>query len=88
MVRSAPKERVIEPWGRPILRDASPERVEDARIRAGGDSPQDEADYRDGEMKLRSMLSGDGMNLRSNPGAIAVTGLTVMRGAPGGPVAS
>ncbi len=44
--------------------------------------------YRDGGMKLRSMLSGDGMNLRSSPGAIAVTGLTVMRGALGGPDAS
>ncbi len=36
-------------------------------------------------MKLRSILSGDGMNLRNSPGAIAVTGLTVMRGALGGP---
>ena len=44
--------------------------------------------YRVGGMKLRSKLPGDGMNLRSRPGAIAVTGLTEMRGALGGPTAS
>ena len=46
------------------------------------------SNYRDGGMKLRSKLPGDGMNLRSRPGAIAVTGLTEMRGALGGPTAS
>src|SRR5450759_3837788 len=30
-------------------------------------------------MKLRSKVSGDGWNLRSSPGAIEVTGLTVTR---------
>ena len=44
--------------------------------------------HRDGGMKLRSKVPGDGINLRSRPGAIAVTGLTEMRGAPGGPTAS
>jgi hypothetical protein len=39
-------------------------------------------------MKFLSKLPGDGMNFRNNPGAIAVTGLTEMRGALGGPVAS
>lgn len=44
--------------------------------------------YRVGGMKLRSKVPGDGMNLRNSPGAMALTGLTVMRGALGGPTAS
>ena len=45
--------------------------------------------HRDGGgMKLGSNVPGEGINFRSSPGAIALTGLTVMRGAPGGPTAS
>src|SRR6185437_763649 len=45
--------------------------------------------HRDGGgAKFGSNVPGDGMNLRNRPGAIALTGLTVIRGAPGGPTAS
>jgi len=44
--------------------------------------------HRDGGRKLGSKVPGEGMNLRNRPGAIALTGLTVMRGALGGPTAS
>ena len=50
--------------------------------------PEIARSHRVGGMKLRSKVPGDGMNLRNRPGAIAVTGLTEMRGALGGPTAS